>query len=284
METGAEAVNLETFPPIEIDNPDGKILTKIYVSSLVKDVDVLVSIAKLKVHELTLFTGAVKNMFGTIPGRNKSLMHKKAPNSERFSDLLIDLYSKVTPGFAVMDGVICIEGSAGIGGKTRKIGVILASDNPIALDVVASSLIGYDPSELPVNKAAKRRGFVGTSLKEIEILGENLEDVKVVEFAKPPTMIPHILSTSWLNKLRRILSISPEAKPVVDKDKCIGCKICEKKCPVEAIKVDKYPVFTYNICIRCFCCKEGCKEGAIKVKAPMMNSITNIFMRSMSPR
>ena len=281
-ELSCKAVNLESYPPKEISDSQAKILKKMYVSSLVKDVDVLVTVPKLKVHEMMLFTGAVKNMFGIIPGRNKTLMHKKAPNTTEFSELLIDLYSNVTPTFALMDGIINVEGSAGVG-STRKIGVILASENPISLDVVASSIIGYAPETLPLNNAAKRRGFSGTNLDEIEIVGEKLKNVKVVEFKKPPSVIPRMLSTPWLNKLNIIINfISTDSKPVVEKKKCIRCKMCENKCPVKAVKVDKYPIFDYNLCIRCFCCSEGCQVGAVKEKASMINQIVIKVMDMMT--
>ena len=98
-------------------------------------------------------------------------------------------------------------------------------------------------------------------------------------------MIPQLLSTPWLNELHKIINfISTDLKPVVEKKKCIRCKMCENKCPVKAIKVDKYPNFNYNLCIRCFCCSEGCKVGAIKVKASMINQIVKKVMNMMIPK
>ena len=60
--------------------------------------------------------------------------------------------------------------------------------------------------------------------------------------------------------------------------------MCENKCPVKAVKVDKYPIFDYNLCIRCFCCSEGCKVGAVKVKASMINQIVIKVMDMMTQK
>ena len=264
---GAESVNLDSYTPVEIENPDGVMLKKIHVAGLIRDVDVIISVPKLKVHELTMFTGAVKNMFGIIPGRAKSDIHKKASSPSKFCDALLDINSIATPDLAVMDGVVSVEGSAGIG-RTRKMGVILASSNSIALDTVASALVGYDPDRLPLNKAARRRGLKGASLSEIEIVGEPMESVRNNKFGKPPSVMPLVSSMPWLNPF-----LTSGIKPSVSRTKCTACKICERSCPVGAIKVDEYPKFDYEKCIRCFCCKEGCQEEALQIKVPLLAGI-----------
>lgn len=273
-ELGVKAVNLDTFRPRKVKIRGGKVLKEVYIPSLALDVDVLVSVPKLKAHELTSLTGAVKNLLGLIPGRLKTEVHKTAPDPESFSEALLDIYSVVKPSFAVMDGVISVEGSAGVGG-TRKVGVILASDNLLALDTVAGAIIGYKPEDLPVNKMAKKRGLKGISLKEIEVLGEEISEVAEPRFRKPSRLIRLLGSFPVLNPF-----LTNDYKPLLNRKECVRCEVCVEHCPVGAIKADDegYPEFDYDKCIQCFCCREGCQAGAIELQESLLAKMISRIM------
>jgi uncharacterized protein (DUF362 family) len=264
-DTGAKAVNLETAKSKKMPIGNAKILKEVIISQTVLDADVVFSVSKLKAHELTLFTGAVKNMFGAIPGRTKSNMHKLARSVPDFCDLLIDLYSKVTPDFCLMDGIESIEGSAGMGGRTKKLGVVLASDNGFALDTVAAKIIGCRAGELPLNKAARLRGIIGTRMSEINVVGESISTVRNTRFKKPSFISRFSMSRSEFNPV-----VWGKQLPVANESKCVKCGICADVCPVGAIAMRDYPVFDHNKCMQCFCCREGCREGAVELKESLM--------------
>ncbi|MEW6069246.1 MAG: DUF362 domain-containing protein [Candidatus Thermoplasmatota archaeon] len=261
-ELNVHIANFDEALPIKVSSSTAVILKSFYMAQAVNDADVVVSVPKLKVHELMLFTGAVKNMFGAIPGWYKMEIHKQASSCEQFSNALIDIYSAIRPKLAVMDGIITVEGSAGIG-RTKKVGVILASKDCLALDTVASQLIGYAPKTLPLNKVAKKRGFNSAELARIEIVGESLEEVLVSDFKKPQMFIQFLASTT---RIYGALAVKPKMK--LNMKKCIKCGLCRESCPVGAITMIPQPIFDFSNCIYCFCCREICPQGAIEIKLP----------------
>ncbi|MFH1538086.1 MAG: DUF362 domain-containing protein [bacterium] len=271
-EVGAEVWNLEESKPKRVKIKGGGGLEEIFISSKVFEADVIISLCKLKVHELTLFTGAVKNMFGTVQGRHKAQVHRNSPKPKEFSEALLNIYSHVTPHLSIMDGIMSVQGSAGVG-PTRKMKVVLASANAVALDTVAAKLIGYRSRELPVNRAAKRRGLSGASMDEITVKGASISSVRNRSFMKPPLPMRFFMANPQLNPI-----VGSQYKPKVRKSKCVKCGICEKHCPVGAIKLDPTPVFDYEKCIQCYCCREGCKEGAIRFKESLLAKLITASM------
>lgn len=261
-ELNIRMTNFDEGLPVEVGNPRAMTLRSFYMARAVKEADIVVSVPKLKVHELMMLTGAVKNMYGAIPGWYKMEIHKRAPSSEQFGDVLIDIYSAIGPKLAVMDGVITVEGSAAIG-RTKKVGVILASRDCLALDTVASQLLGYAPETLPLNNAAKKRGFDSADPARIEIVGESLEDVLVSDFKKPQMLIRFLAS-----KVRFLSIFRIKPKMRLDMKECIECGRCQESCPVGAITMNPQPIFDYSKCIYCFCCREVCQQGAIEIKLP----------------
>ena len=177
---GAELINFETSGYVEVDVPGARQFSRLHISKAVLEADVIISLPKLKTHELTLYTGAVKNFFGTVPQKNRKQAHF-LEDRDRFGEAVVDIYSVVKPQLAVMDGVVGMEGNGPSNGTPVFAGVIMASYDCVALDIVASELIGIDPLKVPTNKAALSRGF-GT--EHPEIVGVPLEEVKV-RFKRP---------------------------------------------------------------------------------------------------
>jgi uncharacterized protein (DUF362 family) len=162
---GVELINFETYGYTEVDIPGAKQFSRLHISKAVLEANVIISLPKLKTHELTLYTGAVKNFFGTIPQKNRKQAHF-LEDRNRFGETVIDIYSIVKPHLVVMDGVVGMEGNGPSNGVPISAGVIMASYDCVALDIVASKLIGIDPLKVPTNKAAISRGF-GTENPEI---------------------------------------------------------------------------------------------------------------------
>jgi len=115
---------------------NGKILKGIHVSKSILDVDFIINMPKLKTHALVGYTGAVKNMFGIIPGGKKSYYHKICGNQITFADLLIDIYNCRIPDLNIMDGIMGMEGNGPAAGKIKKTGIIIASKSGVALDFI----------------------------------------------------------------------------------------------------------------------------------------------------
>jgi len=264
---GAELINFETSGFVEVDVPDARQFSSLHISRAVLEADVIISLPKLKTHELTLYTGAVKNFFGTVPRKDRKQAHF-LEDRDLFAEAVVDIYSFVKPHLAVMDGVMGMEGDGPSAGTVVYAGVVMASYDCVALDVVASELIGFDPLTIPTNKAALARGL-GT--EHPEVVGTQLGKVKV-KFKRPNSGITASMPTFLRRTLRRCFTV----KPFINTSLCTLCKACVLNCSVNAIE-DVGGVLKINEqrCIQCYCCHELCPNGAVEIKrSPLLKIVT----------
>jgi len=268
-EEGAEAINFREIKEIDNSTNNQKIPV-LHVAKEVLDADVVVSLPKLKTHSFTLFTGAIKNLYGTIPGFRKKELHALAPRPQDFAELMVDIFSVIKPSLAIMDGVVGMEGEGPVAGSPRKVGLILASKDLVSLDAVASNIIGYHPFDIEITKVAAKRGLGVGKLEEIEIKGVPLNEVKIEDFklvSNLNTLLKRVPSFVF-SLLRPAASLLLKVTPGVDEDSCRRCGDCAEACPVKAIKMEnnKCPLINQKRCIRCFCCTEVCPYGSMKIE------------------
>jgi len=127
----------------------------------------IISLPVLKDHSFTRTTIAMKNIFGLAPGRfyaggwNKSKLHN--PSTDKS---VVDLCRYKKPDLSVVDASVALTGMH-LSGKKKKIGLILASFDPVAVDTIGSELLGHDPRRLPYLTLAD--GLLG-SMHDIRIL------------------------------------------------------------------------------------------------------------------
>ena len=220
------------------------------------DADIIISVAKLKTHSFATYTGAVKNLFGVIPGTYKAEYHLRMPTIEQFSDMLVDLCEYVSPTLSFIDGIIGMEGAGPSAGKPRKIGVVIASENPHNADVVGAKIIGLKIDDVPTLKSADKRGLI----TDFKIIGDEIVIIDDFDIPKKENRNIVFKMLPWVAK-------TFSARPIVIEQNCIGCADCAKNCPAKAITmVNKKPHFDYNKCFRCYCCQELCPKGTIIVK------------------
>jgi uncharacterized protein (DUF362 family)/Pyruvate/2-oxoacid:ferredoxin oxidoreductase delta subunit len=228
------------------------------------EADAIINLPKLKTHGMTTLTGAVKNLFGCVPGKRKVQWHfNTGVNHELFAIMLIELCSLLNPRLTIMDAVIGMEGNGPGSGDPRQIGVVIAGQDPVAVDVVSSRVVGVAPEKLPLIKAALATGYGETQPDRIRILGETLSSVQIAHFRLPPNAHLEWPLPEWA---RRSLKNAFTSKPVIDNRSCVQCGICQDHCPQKAIgKSGNKLEIRYRDCIRCFCCQEFCPQGAITV-------------------
>jgi uncharacterized protein (DUF362 family)/Pyruvate/2-oxoacid:ferredoxin oxidoreductase delta subunit len=252
--------SLESRGPISVDIK-GKKLRKVNISRDIVEAEAIINVPKMKTHSLTLYTGAIKNLYGTITGGDKTRIHSLGANVQGFSQCLVDLfaYEKQKIKLNVMDAIIALEGMGpGASGKAVQMNLILASNDAVALDAVAFKLMGYDPKKVLATKYAAMQGLGEIELDKIEILGEKIEDNQR-RFKLPKTA--KIASIPF----QRFTNISLRYPKY--KAGCIGCLDCERACPEKVIKVIKdksgksKPKIKYKGCISCFTCMEICPEA-----------------------
>ncbi len=267
---GADVLSFDRTNPALVEIPDGLVLKEAYLASTVIESDFIINAPKMKTHILTKTTGAVKNMYGVVPGGLKSVYHKVGGNSVDFASLLVDLYSVLRPGLSVMDGVVGLSGQWRLQDRVFP-GLIIASTDGVAVDAVAARLLGFNPMKVPTLAEAHRRGLGVADLNAVEISGEPIGPlIKTVAGNTKRLRAPAFGNTvgGWL-----LGRESPEVDPRV----CTACGHCANACPVGAVAVKNgLPLFDLEKCIRCFCCAELCPERAVRVTRGL---IGNLFFK-----
>ncbi|HEX3011978.1 MAG TPA: DUF362 domain-containing protein, partial [Syntrophomonadaceae bacterium] len=219
---------------------------------------------------LTRLTGAIKNQFGCIPGILKGEFHVKLPQVDNFARMLVDLNLLLHPRLYVMDGIMAMEGNGPRSGKPRKMGVLIFSTDPVALDATVCRLVNLRPEEVPTLKYGQDMGL-GTYLN-IEVAGDSIDSLAVPDFKTSSRPMPSVRNP-WLRN--QVVS-----RPHINEDMCVKCGICVQMCPVKPVVVNwrndnknSPPEYDYNRCIRCYCCQELCPEGAISINTPWLGRI-----------
>jgi uncharacterized protein (DUF362 family)/NAD-dependent dihydropyrimidine dehydrogenase PreA subunit len=230
-----------------------------FIARPVLEADLVINLPKLKTHMLTLYTGAVKNLFGVIPGTRKREAHYRAPSVENFSQVLVDVLELVRPGLTILDGVLGQEGNGpGTLGEPHQYGCLAASTDAVALDTVITQSMGYRPKDVLHLAYADDRGVGTSDLDGIQIEGNRgALDFGKLNLLRPRWFFPAI---EWISKpVNRAIQIRPQVEP----SKCIGCDQCVEVCPAEVITPGMPPLFDLESCISCFCCAEICPQAAI---------------------
>jgi len=256
LDTGAKLVKLEKKGVVE-RSVNGKLY---FIASAVAEADMVINVCKLKTHNLTLFTGAIKNMFGSIPGFKKSEYHKQAPKVEGFSEIIVDIFSVAMPQLNIMDAVEIMEGNGPSAGKPKHLGLILASKDAVALDAIAAKIVGFNDGEILTTEQAYQRGLGEKRIDRIVSQGASLETYKDLQIALPSNRFQRYIPAFIVTVLGKLVWVRP--KP--DEKRCKRCGTCIAACPTQAMSPkDGFPVIDYKKCISCFCCDEVCPHDAM---------------------
>ena len=264
-DSGAELRELDN--PGEFFQDDNKVGRKLPLSSFIKDIDLIITIPKLKTHGQMGFTGALKNQYGLLPGSLKAEYHYRMKTREWLAEFIIDINRAVPVKLAIMDAVVGMEGNGPSGGEPRKIGCIMASTDLTALDATACRMVGINAENNPILNASVKRSYGVIDPEQIETVGLDSAELTISDFKiiKETINILRILplpgpAIEWLRQHWK-------AYPEIEADKCIKCMNCRDGCPLEppAIDPDKAWHVDKSTCIKCYCCHEFCPVKAIKL-------------------
>jgi len=159
----------------------------------------------MKTHQLATVTLGMKNLIGAFPGTVyqsvRGHMHDLASKVEptAASAVVVDMVRANKLGLVVIDGSMAMEGNGPSLGKTFKMDVIVAGTNPVAADMVAASVMGFAPAEVPTFLWANKAGLRPGALEEIEIRGEPIQRARRV-FAKPQLVAWNAIRPYWGNQ------------------------------------------------------------------------------------
>jgi uncharacterized protein (DUF362 family) len=175
LEAGAEISYFDEEPYVPIRVPAGIVYDVVELPKPVVDADVLISAAKMKTHVCTVATLCIKNLHGLNSWEDKKKIHK-SDLGQKFVDLAKAIKEKLR--LSIIDGIRAMEGQGPVGGSPVDMGLVIAGDNIVAVDAVACACMGIEPMELPTTQAATYQGLGPGILREIEIRGEKIENVK----------------------------------------------------------------------------------------------------------
>ncbi|MBU4473108.1 MAG: DUF362 domain-containing protein [Candidatus Omnitrophica bacterium] len=246
---------------------------KFPLTSWLDNCDYLVSLPKFKTHDFMTMTGAIKNLFGLIPGTYKTELHKRHFEPEDFSGILVDIYEKARPCLTIIDAIVAMEGDGpGSSGELRNTGLVLAGADCTALDSILALIMGLQPRDILTTKEAAKRGLGVADIDNILIVGEKLENVIEKPFKLPATSLPGRIPRPVIELVKKFIYFRPR----VEHGNCILCGACIQACPNKIISIkNKRIVFDYAKCISCFCCQEACPNSAIKVKKSIVAKMIN---------
>jgi uncharacterized protein (DUF362 family) len=151
-------------------------LKELYFPKTLLGVDFLVSLPKMKTHHWAGVTLSLKNMFGVVPGScygwPKNVLHWAG-----IDRAILDINAAVRPDFAIVDGIIGMEGNGPIQGVSKSCGLLILGDDPVAVDSTCVRLMGLRPEKVGyLSSASTLLGHMEP--EKIRQLGETIESTR----------------------------------------------------------------------------------------------------------
>jgi uncharacterized protein (DUF362 family) len=167
-------LNTDAVAKRAIPNPVSK-LDSLYLPHTVLDCDLLVSIAKMKTHHWAGATLSMKNLFGLVPGAvygwPKNVLHWAG-----IPETIVDLHHLFPKQFAIVDGIVGMEGNGPIQGTPKAAGVLVAGRDPAAVDATCCRVMGLDPKKIGYLQIARGEENLGENA--FRQTGENIRSVR----------------------------------------------------------------------------------------------------------
>lgn len=181
IEAGGSVINLSNDKLVKVKIENGVTVNHLFLPKTVLEADAVVDLALMKTHEFTMFSGAIKNLFGCVPSNKRIYLHPY------LSEVFYWLYTIFKPRLTVMDARVAMEGNGPTKGKPVNMNLILTSNDAFAIDVIASRIMGLKLEEVDyLNLIAKKIGFRENELK---VQGLQISEV-TRRFEKPRIDLP----------------------------------------------------------------------------------------------
>lgn len=171
-----------------------------FVDREVLDADVVVNLPKLKAHRQAGFTGAIKNLYGCMPGKRKAFYHARMHGDRRFAAFVAAFAATVAPAITLVDAVVVMHRTGPKGGDLLPMGLLFAGRDPFAVDAVIAQVIGAPESHNMLVTAGRQMGIGTTDLSAIRVRGA--DPLPAVEFRHPMLVgtsfsLPRVARSAW---------------------------------------------------------------------------------------
>jgi uncharacterized protein (DUF362 family) len=151
-------------------------LKELYLSKTLLGIDFLVSMPKMKTHHWAGVTLCMKNMFGVVPGSCYG-WPKNALHWAGIDRAILDLNAALRPDFAIVDGIVAMEGNGPIQGESKPCGVLVAGNDPVAVDATCARMMGLLAEKIPyIAQAATLLGHIQP--EKIQQIGESISHTR----------------------------------------------------------------------------------------------------------
>ena len=168
--SNVKLINLSKDAKIQVAFKKGRAFDLLNIPKTMLRIEYLISMAKLKTHVDQRVSCILKNQFGLIPEKHKSVFHPF------LSEVLCDLNSLYAPDLCIVDGIAGMEGFGPTSGTPKSVDAILVGTNPIATDIVAAKIMGFKPKQVPYLKMAMKANRYKES--NFRLMGEELNSVQ----------------------------------------------------------------------------------------------------------
>lgn len=281
---GARVIDLNESEGVPIAYENG---ARPQVAREVLEAECLINLPKLKTHFEVGITACLKNLMGTLVGQT----HKKATHQDLAANIL-NLNEAVRPHLHVLDAVIAMEGLGPTRGTPRRLGLMLAGEDPFLIDLVAARIAGYAPDEVRTLRLARQRGRVTDALvAEAAAVPVPVADPPferpnpslLARFIHSPKRQPFFFKVRALppfevlagtrvggyllyrSGLRQDVFVKEEAEVATlgfDPARCRDEGACEAYCPLPLV-LPQDAGDAAKGCIHCLYCAQVCPSGAI---------------------
>jgi len=203
---GIPLINLHSGEMVDVPVPGGLAFDRITLHQSLQDIDLLCSVPMMKTHVLATVTLGMKNLIGLYPGTAycsvRACVHDQAAGrgSPGVAFEIIDMVRANKLGLVVVDGSMAMEGDGPSGGTLVPMDVIIAGTNPLATDMVAASVMGFEMDEIPTFGLAGDIGLGPARLDQIEVRGTRIRDVRR-NFRKPNLVTWNDIRDSYGNQV-----------------------------------------------------------------------------------
>ena len=142
------------------------------IAGCLKHYDRIINLPKVKSHCQMTMTLCVKNLFGLVIGKRKPALHCLVKNDKlKFAKMLIDIAHHVNPCLSIADGIQAMQGQGPINGTPYPLGVMGASQDMTALDLIFAHLLKIPPEKIYTLEAARIKKFGQTNIDDIIVSG-----------------------------------------------------------------------------------------------------------------